>query len=175
MGSHTTNIGSSGSSSSSSGAGASVGVPKSGSGSSLMPSGLGGEKQSKPSYYFDIGSIESFERKLEIAQRELGVASKDFVPVQYTTSVEWGSVVGALAPTLLIVAAYFFFMNKMGGGAGGGGGMSSMFKVCIVYFLFFWRQFFTRGILYVITDVQRDLFPPRDDVPNGFKRSLFRY
>lgn len=33
-------------------------------------------------YYFTIGSVESFERKLEQAQRELGINSRDFVPVQ---------------------------------------------------------------------------------------------
>lgn len=114
-----------GSSSSSS----STGTQSQQGGGSLIQSSTG-DKQSTPAYYFDIGSIESFERKLEIAQRELGIASKDFVPVQYTQAVEWSSVAAGLAPTLLIVGAYFFFMNKMGGGgAGGGGGMSNMFKV----------------------------------------------
>ena len=31
---------------------------------------------------FEIGSVDSFERKLEFAQRELGIHAQDFVPVK---------------------------------------------------------------------------------------------
>ena len=37
--------------------------------------------------FFSIGSVESFERKLEFAQRDLGVRSSEFVPVQYVMCV----------------------------------------------------------------------------------------
>ena len=33
-------------------------------------------------YWFNIGSVESFERKLETTQKELGIASRDLIPVQ---------------------------------------------------------------------------------------------
>jgi len=79
-------------------------------------------------YYFNIGSIESFERKLELAQRELGIASRHFVPVQYINETNWMSEGAKLAPTLLIIAAWLFMMRNMGG-SGGGGGMSNIFKI----------------------------------------------
>ena len=38
--------------------------------------------QQAPSYHFAIGSVEIFERKLEAAQRQLGIEPRDFVPVR---------------------------------------------------------------------------------------------
>ena len=52
---------------------------------------IGAPGASRAKYYFTIGSIESFERKLEIAQRELGISTQDFVPVQYVSETNWGS------------------------------------------------------------------------------------
>ena len=40
-------------------------------------------------YYFNIGSVESFERKLEQVQREMGLAPRDFIPVQYVNETNW--------------------------------------------------------------------------------------
>jgi hypothetical protein len=34
-------------------------------------------------------TVDSFERKLEDAQRELGVAPRDFVPVVYVSETNW--------------------------------------------------------------------------------------
>ncbi len=82
-------------------------------------------------YYFAIGSVESFERKLEMIQRELGIHSKDFVPVQYIQSTDWLSEFGKLAPTILIIGAWLFLMRGMSGmgGGGGPGGVSNIFKI----------------------------------------------
>lgn len=33
-------------------------------------------------YYFHVGSVDSFERKLDEAQRELGIRPQDMVPVK---------------------------------------------------------------------------------------------
>lgn len=33
-------------------------------------------------YYFQVGSVDAFERKLDEAQRELGMAPDAFVPVK---------------------------------------------------------------------------------------------
>lgn len=48
-------------------------------------------------YHFVIGSVESFERKLEDAQRELGIAPKDFIPVQYVneTSTSFSQILSS--------------------------------------------------------------------------------
>lgn len=40
-------------------------------------------------YQFTIGSVESFERKLEAAQMSLGINPRDFIPVQYVQETSW--------------------------------------------------------------------------------------
>ncbi|KAG5180962.1 P-loop containing nucleoside triphosphate hydrolase protein [Tribonema minus] len=80
-------------------------------------------------YYFTIGSVDSFERRLEAAQAALGIAPRDYVPVQY---VEEGNVaveILRLIPTLIFMGALFYMMRGAGGGAGGGGGLGNVFKV----------------------------------------------
>eukprot|EP00591_Stephanopyxis_turris_P012892 CAMPEP_0195517788 /NCGR_PEP_ID=MMETSP0794_2-20130614/11671_1 /TAXON_ID=515487 /ORGANISM="Stephanopyxis turris, Strain CCMP 815" /LENGTH=930 /DNA_ID=CAMNT_0040646659 /DNA_START=35 /DNA_END=2827 /DNA_ORIENTATION=- len=82
-------------------------------------------------YHFSIGSVESFERKLEDAQRELGVSPRDFVPVQYSSETSWGVEILKVLPTLFILGGLWFAMRNMGGGGvgGGGGGMGNVFKI----------------------------------------------
>jgi AFG3 family protein len=82
-----------------------------------------------PAYYFAIGSVETFERKLEAAQRELGIAARDFVPVQYVSETNWMTEAMKLAPTALIIAAWFYMMRGAGGAGGGGGGFGNVFKI----------------------------------------------
>ena len=79
-------------------------------------------------YYFTIGSIDSFERKLEQAQREMGIASRHYIPVQYVNHTNWLTEMMKLAPTVLIIGAWLFMMRNVAGG-GGGGGMSNIFKI----------------------------------------------
>ena len=78
-------------------------------------------------YYFSIGSVESFERKLEEAQRALNISARDFVPVMYVNETSWGAEAMRFAPTILLIGAYFFFMRGAGGGMGGGA--SNVFKI----------------------------------------------
>ena len=52
----------------------------------------------KQKYYFNIGSLESFERKLEEAQEQLGMDQRDFVPVTYVNEVAWSAELARLAP-----------------------------------------------------------------------------
>ncbi|GBG34732.1 ATP-dependent zinc metalloprotease FtsH [Hondaea fermentalgiana] len=99
-------------------------------GAAGYPNRLHNLNNANSQYYFTIGSIDSFERKLEMAQRELGIRSTNFVPVQYVNETNWLSELSKLAPTFLIIAAWLFMMRSMGGGGvGGGGGMSNIFKV----------------------------------------------
>merc|ERR1711871_1314717 len=89
-------------------------------------------KRSKRYYYFNIGSVESFERKLELTQRELGIDTQDFIPVQYISETNWGSELLRFSPTLLIIGFWLLLMKGMSGGGmgmGGGGGMNNIFKV----------------------------------------------
>mmetsp|Transcript_27205 Transcript_27205/g.59429 ORF Transcript_27205/g.59429 Transcript_27205/m.59429 type:complete len:643 (+) Transcript_27205:135-2063(+) len=78
-------------------------------------------------YYFQIGSVDSFERKLDDAQLELGMSSADMVPVKYVQEVNVLSLVVDIMPTLLIMGATYWLisrqMRQMTGGLGGRMGM----------------------------------------------------
>lgn len=52
--------------------------------------------------WFNIGSVDSFERNLENAQVELNVEAQNFVPVVYKTEMDSSSFSGIL-PTLLTI------------------------------------------------------------------------
>ena len=43
-------------------------------------------------YCFNIGSIDSFERKMEEAQEDLGIGPNSYVPIVYTTELSWQQV-----------------------------------------------------------------------------------
>uniref|UniRef100_A0A2P2LA67 Uncharacterized protein MANES_01G171200 n=2 Tax=Rhizophora mucronata TaxID=61149 RepID=A0A2P2LA67_RHIMU len=75
-------------------------------------------------YYFNIGSVESFEEKLEEAQEALGIDSHDFVPVTYVAEMVWFQELMRFAPTLLLLGTLAYMGRKMqsGFGVGGGGG-----------------------------------------------------
>ena len=85
-------------------------------------------------YYFNIGSLDSFERKLEEAQEILGVDPHEFVPVTYLNEVAWSTELARLAPTLVLLAGLVLFNRRMGGmpgmgGPGGGGPGGGIFNV----------------------------------------------
>lgn len=72
--------------------------------------------------WFNIGSVDSFERNLENAQMEMGVEGSNFIPVIYKTEIEAASLTGIL-PTILIIGFLIFMMRRsaeMMGGARGG-------------------------------------------------------
>ena len=73
-------------------------------------------------YYFNIGSVESFEEKLEEAQETLGIDSHDFVPVTYVSEMVWYQELMRFAPTLLILGSLLYMGRRMQGGLGVGGG-----------------------------------------------------
>ncbi len=94
--------------------------------------GLGG---SGPHYIFTIGSVETFENKLEEAQKKLiesemrdaseaerhEIAQEYDVKVEYDKRRDWGTEVFSwLIPIGLMVLLWVFLMRRMGGGAGGG-------------------------------------------------------
>ncbi|KAI5211074.1 hypothetical protein AUEXF2481DRAFT_28733 [Aureobasidium subglaciale EXF-2481] len=72
-------------------------------------------------YYFSIGSVEAFERRLDDAQAELGIPSSERIPVQYSREVSWADTVLSFGPTLLFIGAIFWISRRAASGAGGGG------------------------------------------------------
>lgn len=70
--------------------------------------------------WFNIGSVDSFERNLENAQADLGLEPVNYIPVIYKTEIEAASL-GGLLPTLLIIGFLIYMMRKSAGMMGGGG------------------------------------------------------
>jgi AFG3 family protein len=74
-------------------------------------------------YYFSIGSIESFERRLDDAQKELRISSSERIPVAYQDDVPWLAALLNFGPTLLFIGALLYVSRR----AGSGGGQSGIF------------------------------------------------
>ncbi|KAJ3558534.1 hypothetical protein NM688_g872 [Phlebia brevispora] len=79
-------------------------------------------------YYFSIGSVEAFERKLDEAQRELGIPSHERIPVAYHEEVSAVSYLINFAPTLLFAGLLFYLSRRAGGASGGSRGIFNMGK-----------------------------------------------
>ncbi|ORY71236.1 peptidase family M41-domain-containing protein [Pseudomassariella vexata] len=73
-------------------------------------------------YYFSIGSVEAFEKRLDEAQQELGIPPSERIPVSYQGESSFMSLLIGFGPTLLLVGL-LFWMSKRGPGGGGGSGM----------------------------------------------------
>jgi AFG3 family protein len=71
--------------------------------------------------WFNIGSVDSFERNLENSQTELNIEPVNYIPVIYKTEIEAASL-GGLLPTLLIIGFLIYMMRKSAGMMGGPGG-----------------------------------------------------
>jgi len=72
---------------------------------------------------FNIGSVDSFERNLELAQRELGIDPANQLPVTYVSEADWFKELLKLSPTLLILGALIYFSRRLSTGASGRGGI----------------------------------------------------
>lgn len=79
-------------------------------------------------YYFSIGSVEAFERKLDEAQKELGIPSHERIPVAYHDEISALGTALSFAPTILFAGLLLYMSRRAGGGAGGGGGLFSIGK-----------------------------------------------
>ncbi|XP_071386765.1 mitochondrial inner membrane m-AAA protease component AFG3L1-like [Centroberyx affinis] len=80
-----------------------------------------GVKTSEVSYlWFNIGSVNTFERNLEMAQQEMGLDPTRRVPVVYSSESD-GTILFSILPTLLLVGFLDFALRRgpMPGGRGG--------------------------------------------------------
>ncbi|KAM9854012.1 mitochondrial inner membrane m-AAA protease component AFG3L1 [Aulostomus maculatus] len=76
--------------------------------------------------WFNIGSVDTFERNLETARMELGMEMSHWPAVVYTTESD-GSFLMNMAPTLLLVLLFVFILRRgimRQGRSGGPFGMS---------------------------------------------------
>lgn len=81
------------------------------------------------SLWFNIGSVDSFERNLEAVQREMHLEPQQFVPVVYKTEMDASSFIGYI-PTILLIGFLIWsvrrsssIMGSMGRGGKGAGGI----------------------------------------------------
>ncbi|CAI4693256.1 ADM_collapsed_G0042600.mRNA.1.CDS.1 [Saccharomyces cerevisiae] len=73
-------------------------------------------------YYFTIGSIDSFEHKLQKAQDELDI-DKDFrIPVLYVQEGNWAKAMFQILPTVLMIAGIIWLTRRSAQAAGGSRG-----------------------------------------------------
>ncbi|MDA3780465.1 MAG: ATP-dependent zinc metalloprotease FtsH [Bacteroidales bacterium] len=72
-------------------------------------------------YYFTIGSIEMFEKRLSESQDKY--LKNDYIEVSYKTRVNYFSkIMEWIFPILIIVLIWVFIFRRMSKGSGGGGG-----------------------------------------------------
>ena len=79
-------------------------------------------------YYFSIGSVEAFERRLDAAQNELGIPSSERIPVNYASENDGWALLLSFGPTLLFVGAIFYLSRRATTGGGGANGVFGMGK-----------------------------------------------
>lgn len=79
-------------------------------------------------YYFTIGSVESFERRLDEAQNELGIPSGERIPVNYASENDGWALILSFGPTLLFIGAIFYLSRRSMSGGGGASGVFGMGK-----------------------------------------------
>jgi cell division protease FtsH len=73
-----------------------------------------------PQYTFNIGSVESFERKLDEAQKEFPVNEK--IPVSYEKRTNWfWGIAGWVLPLVLLFGLWGFLMRRYSAGMGSSG------------------------------------------------------
>lgn len=72
-------------------------------------------------FFFNIGSVESFEEKLEEAQEVLGIDPHNYVPVTYVSEMVWYQELMRFAPTLALLGALWYMGRRMQSGLGVGG------------------------------------------------------
>ncbi|PIK43686.1 putative AFG3-like protein 2 isoform X2 [Apostichopus japonicus] len=75
--------------------------------------------------WFNIGSVDTFERNMENAQLDLGIEPPNFLSLVYGSESD-GSFLMSLIPTALMIGffLYLFRTNAAAGGRGGGGAVS---------------------------------------------------
>ncbi|RYR23090.1 hypothetical protein HN51_034080 [Arachis hypogaea] len=76
----------------------------------LPGNGTGGQYK----FYFNIGSVKYFEKKLEAAQEALGLDPHDYVPVIYSFEVDWDHEFMRYAPTMiaLLVGSLLYMVTR---------------------------------------------------------------
>jgi len=78
---------------------------------------FGNSPNQGPHYYFTIGDVGSFEKKMEEAQKDF--ADNEKVSISYAKEGSYIDTLMWLLPVILIIGFWIFMMRRMGGGGGG--------------------------------------------------------
>ena len=87
---------------------------------------IGNSQNLGPHYFFEIGSVESFNLDLKEAQKDFEY-DETLTPSYETRKDVLGDILGWIIPLVFFVGIWFFIMKRMSGGAGGGG--SQIFNI----------------------------------------------
>lgn len=80
-------------------------------------------------YYFTVGSIEAFERRLDQAQDDLDIPNFERIPVSYVDEYSWtAGLITSVAPTVVLLGALYWISRRGGGGSGAGSSIFGMGK-----------------------------------------------
>ncbi|KAF9015500.1 peptidase family M41-domain-containing protein [Cyathus striatus] len=71
-------------------------------------------------FYFSIGSVDAFERKLDEAQHELSIPSHERIPVAYQDEISTISALLNFAPTVLMIGFLYWITRRGSSGSSGG-------------------------------------------------------
>lgn len=89
-----------------------------------------GNSVSEAPFYFNIGSVDTFERKLEAVQEDLGFEPDDFIPIVYTRESSITSELIRQLPSILLLGVGILVLRNALGQLGGmTGGRSGIFQV----------------------------------------------
>lgn len=82
-------------------------------------------------YHFSIGSVDSFERRLDEVQKQRQRDTFDHIPVTYRQDISPLSELGRFVPVILMIGFFMYMRRSMGSmpGMGGGAGGKSPFSV----------------------------------------------
>ena len=84
---------------------------------------LGQKNINGPHYVFEIGNLELFQNKLELAEKKGVQFSYNFKTIEN----KWFDVLIGFLPLLILIGLWIFFMRRMSGAGGGGG--SQIFSI----------------------------------------------
>lgn len=79
-------------------------------------------------YYFTIGSVEGFERRLDEAHKELGIPSSERIPVAYSDKMPVYNTFLSLLPTILLIGSLYWITRRAGSGSSGQSGIFGIGK-----------------------------------------------
>lgn len=87
----------------------------------LFDKGFSSPTEEGPHFFFNIGTVQTFEQRLREAQEAL--ETKEDISIVYVTERDFfGDILSWVLPILILVAVWLFIFRRMSAGAGGGAG-----------------------------------------------------